>query len=129
MGMALTSIDMDTAEVTLDTAKCHLQPFANVHGGVLASLIDTATFWAAFLRLPENTGLVNVDLKLNYLKPVQSGIQLKAAGRTLRHGKRVSYAEAPVFDQHGDMVAHGTSTLMIFPGKGLSLKSPKFIQE
>ena len=37
------------------------------------TLIDTATFWAAFMRLPEDAGLVNVDLKLNYLKSVVDG--------------------------------------------------------
>lgn len=126
MAMRLTSVDMDTAEVTLDTDRCHLQPFGNVHGGVFATLIDTATFWAAFMRLPEDTGLVNVDLKLNYLKPVNKGL-LKASGRTLRPGRTISYAEASVFDESNDMVAHGTSTLMTLPGKGLELKASKFL--
>ncbi|MFW6082212.1 MAG: PaaI family thioesterase, partial [Desulfosalsimonas sp.] len=105
-----------------------LQPYGIVHGGVLATLIDTATFWAAFMRLDKDAGLVNVDLKLNYLKPVQSG-QLKASGRTLRPGKTISYAEASVFDQAGDLAAHGTSTLMVLPGKGLPLNIPKFIEK
>lgn len=128
MAMRLTSIDMDGAEVALDIAEFHLQPYGIVHGGVLATLIDTATFWAAFMRLPEDAGLVNVDLKLNYLKPVQSGM-LKAAGRALRHGRSISYAEASVFDENDELVAHGTSTLMVLPGRGLALNAPKFIQE
>ncbi|MGM0788272.1 MAG: PaaI family thioesterase [Thermodesulfobacteriota bacterium] len=128
MSMRLTNVDMDTAEVVLDAAACHLQPYGIVHGGVLATLIDTATFWAAFMRLAEDAGLVNVDLKLNYLKSVQTG-QLKASGRTLRHGKTISYAEASVFDQAGDLAAHGTSTLMVLPGKGLSLNLPKFAEK
>ena len=81
-----------------------------LNGGVLASLIDTATFWAVFLRLPEDDGLVNVDLKLNYLKPVRDG-HLRAEGRCLRAGRQVSYAEASVFDDGDELVAHGTSTL------------------
>lgn len=128
MDMRLTAIDLDTAQVTLDINGSHLQPFGNVHGGVFAALIDTATFWAAFMRLPEDAGMVNVDLKLNYLKPASTG-HLRAEGRTLRPGRTISYAEAGVFDASGDLVSHGTSTLLILPGKGLRLKSEKFLEK
>ena len=110
----------------LQTAHCHLQPYGIVHGGVLATLIDTATFWAAFMRVPEDAGLVNVDLKLNYLKPVETG-RLRAEGFAMRSGKSISYAESRVQDVHGELVAHGTSTLMTLPGKGLRLGIRKFL--
>ena len=128
MHMRLVSIDWDQAMVELETSNCHLQPYGIVHGGVLATLIDTATFWAAFARLPEDVGLVNVDLKLNYLKPVQTGI-LRVEGYCLRPGKTISYAEAKVVDEEGELVAHGTSTLMVLPGKGIKLGVPKFLDK
>ena len=90
------------------------------------ALIDTATFWAGFMRLPEDAGLVNVDLKLNYLKAVTQG-RLRAEGRCLRAGRQISYAEATVLDEGGELVAHGTSTLMALPGKGLKISVPKFL--
>lgn len=127
MAMALADITFDTAEVTLDLAGFHLQPFGIVHGGVLATMIDTATFWSAFLRLPEDSGLVNVDLKLNYLLPVVGG-QLIATGVCLRHGRSISYAEARVLDDKGQLVAHGTSTLMVLRGKGIDLQVAKFLK-
>lgn len=125
MAMRIHSIDMDTSTIHLDLDDFHLQPFGIVHGGVLATLIDTATFWAAFLRLPEDTGLVNIDLKLNYLNPVISG-KLIAVGDCLRPGRSVSYAEAKVFDENETLLAHGTSSLMALPGKGLHLNEKKF---
>ena len=106
----------DACRIELDLAERHLQPFGIVHGGVLATLIDTATFWAGFMRLPEDAGLVNVDLKLNYLKAV-------------RAGRQISYAEASVIDVAGELIAHGTSTLMALPGKGLKLGVAKFLTE
>lgn len=127
MAMRLTGIDLDHAVLCLETAQYHLQPYGLVHGGVLATLIDTATFWAVFMRVPEDAGLVNVDLKLNYLKPVEAGRVLTAAGRAVRTGKTLSYAEASVYDPEGDLVAHGTSTLMTLPGRGLALKAKKFL--
>lgn len=128
MSMRLADIDFDRAKIELETGTCHLQPYGIVHGGVLATLIDTATFWAVFMRIPEDAGLVNIDLKLNYLKPVLSG-QLKAEGRSIRSGNTISYAEANVSDINGDLVAHGTSTLMTLPGKGLKINARKFIHK
>lgn len=126
IGMTIASIEFDRCRIDLDLGEKHLQPFGIVHGGVLATLIDTATFWAGFLRLPEDAGLVNVDLKLNYLKAVVGG-HLRAEGECLRAGRQISYTTASVYDASGELVAHGTSTLMALPGKGLKLGVPKFV--
>lgn len=126
MGFTLTQIDFDSCRIDLEIAAAHFQPFGIVHGGVLATLIDTATFWAGFLRLPEDAGLVNVDLKLNYLKAVGGG-RLQAKGRCLRAGRQLSYTEASIVDEQGELLAHGTSTLMALPGKGLQLGVRKFL--
>ena len=128
IGLRIAELEFDRCRIELELGHRHMQPFGIVHGGVLASLIDTATFWAAFLRLPEDVGLVNVDLKLNYLKAVAHG-HLRAEGHCLRAGRQLSYTEASVFDAAGELVAHGTSTLMALPGKGLQLGIPKFLAE
>ena len=128
MNMELAEIDMDTSVVELTLGECHMKPFGIVHGGVLATMIDTATFWAAFLRLPDGDGLVNMDLKLNYLKAVEKGV-LRAEGKCLRYGRSVSYAESSVVDEADELVAHGTSTLMAQPGKGLQQGRDKFLSE
>lgn len=127
ISMKLVSIDIDSAVIRLETGNCHLQPFGIVHGGVMATVIDTATFWSVFMRIPEDAGLVNIDLKLNYLKSVTGGV-LTAEGRAIRSGSRISYAEASLFDEKRDLVAHGTSSLMTLPGKGIAMKYPKFLQ-
>lgn len=126
IGFRLAAVDYDSAVVELDIDQRHFQPFGIVHGGVLATLIDTATFWAGFMRLPADAGLVNVDLKLNYLKPGVSG-RLVAEGRCLRPGRQLSYTEAYVFNESRELLAHGTSSLMALPGKGLPIAVPKFL--
>ncbi|MEH0019359.1 MAG: PaaI family thioesterase [Desulfobacter sp.] len=128
MHMSLADIGYDTAVVSMALADCHLQPYGIVHGGVIATLIDTATFWSGFLRLPEDAGLVNVDLKLNYLKSVAGG-RLTAQGQCIRPGKTISYAEARVVNDDGDLIAHGTSSLMALPGKAMKVDIPKFLDE
>ena len=126
MSMRLVSIALDRATIELELKNCHLQPYGIVHGGVIATLVDTATFWSAFMRLPEDDGLVNIDLKLNYLKAVEKGL-LRAEGRAIRSGKSLSYAESRVLDADGELIAHGTSTLMTLTGKGLEMDSKKFL--
>ena len=128
IGMVISALEFDSCRIELDVGERHLQPFGIVHGGVLATLIDTATFWAGYMRLPEDAGLVNVDLKLNYLKAVTGGY-LRAEGRCLRAGRQISYAEASVIDAGGELVANGTSTLMALPGKGLKLGVSKFLPD
>ncbi len=124
--MRVTSVGLRDAGVELDIADCHLQPFGIVHGGVIATLVDTATFWAGFGSIPETAGLVNVDLKLNYLSPATSG-RLLATGRAIKSGRTLGYTEATVMTEAGHLVAHGTSTLMVLEGKGLAIGVPKFL--
>lgn len=126
MRIAEVRADGSLVELEIDAAR-HLQPFGIVHGGVIATLIDTATFWAGFGALADDAGLVNVDLKLNYLESVSSG-RLRAEGRLLRSGRVVVYADASIRDGAGRLVAHGTSTMMVLPGKGISFGVPKFIE-
>ncbi|HDS16473.1 MAG TPA: PaaI family thioesterase [Proteobacteria bacterium] len=126
LGMRLIRLETDRVTVELDLDHCHLQPYGIAHGGVLSTLIDTATFWAVFPRIPAADGLVNIDLKLNYLQAVKNG-RLRAEGYALRSGKSISYAEARVFNEQQELITHGTSTLKVMPGKGLRTKNPKFV--
>ena len=127
ISMRLTGIAVDSAQVELSLDEPHRQLYGIVHGGVLATLIDTAIFWAVFMRLPESHGLVNVDLKLNYLKPAVHGL-LTAEGRCISAGRSISYAEAWVKDSGDNLLAHGTSTLKALPNKGVDIGVPKFIE-
>ena len=117
-----------TVEVELDSK--HLQAYQFVHGGVFAGLIDTATFWSVYCDVPDETaGMTSVDLKLNYLAAARSG-RLQARGRQIKLGRTLGYAEAEVTNTEGKLLAHGTSTLMVLPGKGLVTETPlppKFI--
>ena len=128
LSMKLKSIDIGAARVELEILEYHLQPLQLVHGGVLATLIDTATFWSVFLHLPEDVGMVNIDLKLNYLKSVKEGL-LVAEGRGIKSGRTISYAEASVRNADGEIITHGTSTLMALQGKGLQMGVKKFIDD
>jgi uncharacterized protein (TIGR00369 family) len=116
--------------VEINLARQHLQPFGIVHGGALASLVESATSWAVFYEVEdESAGVTTVDLKLNYLAPATSG-RIIARGRRIKLGRTLGYAEAEVTAEGGGLLAHGTSTLMILAGKAPQMDAPslpKFI--
>jgi uncharacterized protein (TIGR00369 family) len=130
LSMKIRDVGLGFSILEIDLSEKHLQPFGTVHGGVFASIIDAAAFWALFYEIEDqNAGATTVDLKLNYLTPAVSG-KLIAKGRQIKLGKTLGYAEAGVTDVNGKILAHGTSTLIILPGKGLAsdqLLPPKFI--
>lgn len=82
------------------------------------------TCWAVFYGVEdENGGLTTIDLKLNYLAPATSG-KVMAKGSQIKIGKTLAYAEGRVTDESGKILAHGTSTLMILPGKAPVVDPP-----
>ncbi len=131
ISMKIREIGVGYSRIEIYLAEKHLQPFGLVHGGVFATIIDSAASWALFYGIEDHdAGLTSVDLKLNYLAPVVAG-RLIAKGRQIKIGKTLGYAEAEVADQTGKIVAHGTSTIMILPGKSPVAGSPfppKFIE-
>lgn len=132
LSMKILDIGIGFSVVEINLDQKHLQPFGLVHGGVFASIIDAAAFWAFFYEIEDqNTGATSVDLKLNYLSPATSG-KLIAKGRQIKHGRTLGYAEAHVTNESSKILAHGTSTLMIIPGKGLTADPPlpaKFLEK
>ena len=124
MSMRITDLVWGGATFELTPAAFRLQPFGVVHGGNIATLIDSATFWACYLAMgSDDDGLASVDLKLNYLAPARMEA-LRSTGTLIKAGKTLSYAEADVRTGDGRLVAHGTSTLMRLPGLGVKLGIP-----
>ena len=125
MAMRITDLTWGGAAFELAPAEFRLQPFGVVHGGNIATLIDSAAFWACFLSMDsDDDGLASVDLKLNYLAPARVQETLRCTGTMIKAGKTLSYAEAEVRTGDGRLVAHGTSTLMRLPGLGVKLGIP-----
>jgi len=129
MAMRMSELEWGMARFQMEAAPFRLQPFGVVHGGNLATLIDSATFWACFLSMGnDNDALTSVDLKLNYLAPARTE-PLDCVGTLIKAGKTLSYAEAEVTDANGRLLAHGTSTLMRLPNLGINLGIPMWMTD
>jgi len=88
------------------------QPAGLMHGGVIASLIDTGTAYALLLReeiqdaLRDGGSLVTVDLRVKYLRPVADGI-ITCEARVIRMGRQIIHTDAVVTNEAGAEVARG----------------------
>jgi len=112
LSMQITGLTWGESLLEILVQEKHLQPFGMVHGGVFASLIDAAAFWAVYTQVPEELGMTTVELKLNYLAPFKTG-RMIARGKSLRVGKTLCLGEAGIMDDEQTLLAHGTSTMMI----------------
>jgi len=118
--MQLIDIDGFEAEegrvtVTLTPQEFHYNPLGSVHGGVIATLLDTAAGCAVHTTLPAGVGYTSLDLTTKFLRPVTVGSgRLRCEGTVLSRGRRTALAQAQLIDERGALVAHATSSCLLF---------------
>ena len=124
----LKSLEWGESYLELEVQEKHFQPYGIVHGGVCASILDAAAFWAIYAGFEEVVGLTTVEMKINYLAPVSEG-RLIAKGRCIKAGKTICLGDATIHDDKDRLVAHGTSTVMVLDSmliKNQTTFPPKF---
>ena len=101
--------------VELVPERRHYNPLGTVHGGVLSTLLDTAAACSVHSTLAAGEGYTSLDLTVKFLRPAtEASGRLRAVGRVVSRGRRTALAEAQVVDEAGRLVAHATSSCMIF---------------
>ena len=107
--------EVGRAVFSLLPSEMHYNPLGGVHGGVLATLLDSAAGCAVHSVLPAGTGYTSVDLTTKFLRPVTAASgRITAEGRVISRGSRTALAEAQLTDGRGRLVAHATSTCLLF---------------
>ncbi|GAB2975988.1 PaaI family thioesterase [Nocardioides montaniterrae] len=104
-----------TAIFELDPELRHYNPIGSVHGGVFATLLDSAAACAVHSTLAVGEGYTSLDLTVKFLRAVtvDSG-RLRAVGTVIQRGRRTALAEAKLYDGHDRLVAYASSSCMIF---------------
>ena len=88
-----------------------------IHGGVLASIADSACAVAGISRVYPANYASTINLQIAYLKPLLEG-RFRAEGRCLKAGKKILFCEAVVVDDKKDVICTASSQLMVIPWKG-----------
>jgi uncharacterized protein (TIGR00369 family) len=117
LGMTLTEVDAGRAVFTLEPDTRMLNPIGSIHGGIAATLLDSAMACAVHTTLPAGTGYTTAQLNLHYLRAMQPGMgTVRAVGSVLHRGRKQATAEAKLFDDRERLLAHGTTTCLILGG-------------
>jgi uncharacterized protein (TIGR00369 family) len=92
-----------------------LNPMGGVHGGWALTLIDSAVGCAGQTLLPAGAGYATVETKANFSRPITKDTgRVRAESRIVSQGRQVISGEARVLSRDGKVLAHGTSTLLVF---------------
>jgi uncharacterized protein (TIGR00369 family) len=98
----------------------HYNPIGTVHGGLAATLLDSAMGCAVHSTLPAGVGYTTLELKVNFTRPITSDTgRILCEGTLVHRGGRVATAEGRVFaEATGKLLAHGTTTCLILSPNG-----------
>ena len=92
----------------------HYNPLGTVHGGILATVLDTVMGCAVQSLLDAGVGYVTIELNTSFVRPVTLATgSLRAEGTVVHPGSRVSTAEAKLLDEADRLYAHATSTFLV----------------
>lgn len=90
-------------------------PLGGVHGSYFAALLDAALGCAIESTLPAGVGYTTLELKVNMIRPITKDTgEVVAKGRLLHAGRRIATSEARLLDRHGNLLAHGSTTCLLF---------------
>jgi len=109
LGIELEKVVSGEATLTLAIRPELSQNHGVVHGGAIASLIDTAMAFAILTLIESEERVTTVDLTVSYLRPAREG-HMRATARVLRQGRRLLAVSAEVTDQGGTLLATALSS-------------------
>lgn len=107
--MEFVSAERGTATFALDARDELMRMGGIMHGGALASLIDTAAAFAVLTTLGPDARTATVDMTIHFLRPVSGG-RIEARARILREGRRLVILAVEATDEMGVLVATATAT-------------------
>jgi uncharacterized protein (TIGR00369 family) len=116
LGYRLAELERGRAVFELEPAECHYNPFATVHGGITATLLDSAMTAAVLSTLRIGLACSTLEVKVNFVRAIAAGVGVvRAEGKVLHLGSSVATAEGRLVDANGKLYAHAVTTCAIAP--------------
>ncbi len=108
----LAEVEKGQVKITCEFSEALTQQHGFFHAGVATSLADSACGYAALTMIPENTEVLSVEFKINFLKPAKTD-QLIAIGKVLQSGRTLTICEGYVYDSKEEkLIAKMTATMI-----------------
>jgi uncharacterized protein (TIGR00369 family) len=117
LGFRLAAIEPGRAVFEFTPAEYHYNPIGSVHGGVCATMCDSACGCAVHSMLPAGATYTSQDLSVKFLRGITSSAgPLRCEGTVVHLGARTALAQASLADRAGKLYAFATSSCLIFRG-------------
>jgi uncharacterized protein (TIGR00369 family) len=114
MNFELDEVSEGRVVFAVEPAEYHYNPLGVVHGGLAATLCDSAMACAILSTLPAGKSQTTIELHINYTRPITARTgRLRCIGQVINVGRRVATAEARLVDEDNKLYGHGTTTCMI----------------
>lgn len=112
----LDEVEPGRAVFSLTPGEEHYNPIGSVHGGIFATLLDSAAGCAVQSTLPQGMAYTSLDLTVKFLRriTVETGT-VRAIGTLISKGRQTALAQAQLVDAKDRLLAHATSSCMLFP--------------
>jgi uncharacterized protein (TIGR00369 family) len=116
LGYDIVEAESGRVTITLTPTDDHLNPSGTVHGGLTATLLDSCMGLAIQSMLEPGLGSTTLEFKISLVRGITTETgEIRAEGKVLNCGRRVGTAEGRVTDAQGRLLAHGTTTCLVFP--------------
>ncbi|WP_433731777.1 PaaI family thioesterase [Nocardia sp. CA-129566] len=115
LGMEVDLLEHGKVVFAVRTRPDFANPLGTTHGGIGATLLDSVMGCAVHTTLDAGVGYTTLELKVNYIRAVPTdGRRLTATGTIIHLGRTTATAEGRIVDDQDRLVAHGTTTCVIF---------------
>jgi uncharacterized protein (TIGR00369 family) len=115
LGFAPVEVEEGRVVFAVEPGEQHYNPIGTVHGGLAATLIDSATGCAVHSTLPAGVGYTSIDLQVRFVRPITRDTgRILCEGTVVHRGRRLATAEARVTAGER-LLAHGTASVLILP--------------
>jgi len=115
LGYDIVEVSSGHVAITAEPTAAHRNPAGTVHGGLAATLLDSCMGLAVHSTLDKGFGQTTLEFKISVVRAVTSETgPMRAEGRVVSRGRRIGTAEGRLTDAEGRLLAHGTTTCLIF---------------
>jgi uncharacterized protein (TIGR00369 family) len=115
MNFTLVEVSEGRAVFSIQPDERHYNGLGIAHGGLAATLLDSATGCAINTMMPAGRIFTTLEMKVNYVRPMTREIgEVRCEANVIHVGGRTATAEGRIVDRDGKLYAHGTATCMLF---------------
>jgi len=119
IGFRLSEVEKGRAVFTGTPAFEHYNPLGTVHGGYAATLLDSCMGCSVHTTLPKGVGYTTLEFKVSLVRAITADTgPVRAEGKVITSGRRVATAEGRLTDAADRLLAHATTTCLVFEVKG-----------